>query len=396
MEQQTTLPLFELTVFRDLMQLPAAKAAKKLISALERGQFFPAAQAWGRLCAALCADGFDSLADWLSHQLYFTATPFAEAVAAGRETPGMLAAARWDLAQLELLAKWQPKSALLACAPEAHKSAVAALPEWAPGNVPEEEVLLDFYRRHGAGLFARYQAFLWAGGRLIPVEKPDFVPESALWGYELQRDKVVANTRALLAGKAVNNVLLFGDPGTGKSATVKSLLGMEGMENLRLIEIKKTELGDLAELIRTLGHRPQKFILFIDDLAFDLDDSTYSLVKSVLEGGLEPRPDNVAVYATSNRRNLVRQTFSDRTGDEVDASETVQEKTSLAERFGLRIPYTALNRAEFLDMVASLAKRRGLSFDPDYLRQEAVKWEMRHSARTPRTALQFLASLHTV
>ena len=393
MEQQNALPLFELTVFRDLMQLAAAKAAKKLISALERGQFFPAAQAWGRLCAALCADGFDNLADWLSHQLYFTATPFAEAVAAGRETPGMLAAARWDLAQLELLAKWQPKSALLACAPEAHKSAVAALPEWAPGNVPEEEVLLDFYRRHGAGLFARYQAFLWAGGRLIPVEKPDFVPESALWGYELQRDKVVANTRALLAGKAVNNVLLFGDPGTGKSATVKSLLGMEGMENLRLIEIKKTELGDLAELIRTLGHRPQKFILFIDDLSFSANDDNFAALKAILEGSVGGRSHNVAVYATSNRRHLVKESMSDRNGDDLHAADTRQELMSLAARFGLTVTFQQPDKDRYDTILLELAKQYGVQMPSDQLFIKGQAFALRAGGRSPRVAKQFVELL---
>ena len=203
----------------------------------------------------------------------------------------------------------------------------------------------------------------------------------------------MANTRRLIEGKSVNNVLLFGDPGTGKSATVKALLGMPGFENLRLIEVHKADLGDLGELIRMLAHRPQKFILFIDDLAFDKDDLTYSVLKSVLEGGLEPRPANVAVYATSNRRNLVKQNFSDRNGDEVDNKETIQEKTSLAERFGLRIPYTALNRNQFLDMVEELAAVKGIECDREVLRTEAVKWEMRHPNRTPRVALQFLASL---
>ena len=225
------------------------------------------------------------------------------------------------------------------------------------------------------------------------MERPDFVPEEELWGYRLQRDQVVANTRALIQGRQVNNVLLYGDPGTGKSATVKALLGVPGFESLRLIEVHKTDLGDFGQLLRQLAHRPQKFILFIDDLAFDQDDMTYSVLKSVLEGGLEPRPDNVAVYATSNRRNLVRQSFSDRRGDEVDINETVQEKTSLAERFGLRIPFTALNRNQFLEMVEELAQRKGVCCDREVLRAEAVKWEMRHPSRTPRTALQFLANL---
>ena len=212
-------------------------------------------------------------------------------------------------------------------------------------------------------------------------------------GYELQRNRVIANTRAMLEGNLVNNVLLYGDSGTGKSATVKNLLTLPGFEALRLIEVQKEGLADLPRLIRTLGGRRLKFILFIDDLAFDQDDKTYSALKTILEGGLERRPANVAVYATSNRRRLVRQTFSDRAGDEVDASETIQEKTSLSDRFGLRIPYLALNQAEFLELVEGMAEQAGIALDRDSLRAEAVKWEMRNPGRTPRTAKQFIASL---
>ena len=212
-------------------------------------------------------------------------------------------------------------------------------------------------------------------------------------GYGLQREQVIANTRAFLAGKRVNDVLLYGDSGTGKSATVKTLLSIPGFEALRLIEVQKDGLKGMPELIRSLSGRKQRFILFIDDLAFDQDDHTYSVVKTILEGGLERRPVNVAIYATSNRRLLVRQTFSDRAGDEVDRQETIQEKTALSDRFGLRIPYLALSKAEFLDLVQSLADQRGLAMDREELRRRAIQWDMRFPSRTPRGARQFLASL---
>ena len=150
----------------------------------------------------------------------------------------------------------------------------------------------------------------------------------------------------------------------------------------------------MPRLIRILGNRRLKFILFIDDLAFDQDDTTYSVMKTILEGGLEKRPANVAIYATSNRRHLVRQTFSDRAGDEVDASETIQEKTSLAERFGLRIPYLALNQGDYLNLVERMADLYGVALDRQELRTGALRWEMRHPGRTPRTAKQYIASLH--
>ena len=188
-------------------------------------------------------------------------------------------------------------------------------------------------------------------------------------------------------------MLLYGVSGTGKSATVKALLGMEGMENLRLIEVDKADLTGIPQLVRMLGHQPQKFILFIDDLAFDKDDKSYSLLKTILEGGVEPRPANVAVYATSNRRHLVRETFSDRQGDEINARETMQEKTSLSERFGLRVIFNELTKPQFLNMVRELAKIRGIAMDEERLMALAVRWDVRNPNRTPRSAVQFIDSL---
>ena len=278
-------------------------------------------------------------------------------------------------------------------APPELEGMLSGLPRWESGLPFTFAELTEFYRANGAGLFARHRAFLWEDGELYPVDSPDCPAADEMFGYELQRDQVIANTRAMLEGKLVNNVLLYGDPGTGKSATVKNLLTLPGFEALRLIEVQKEGLADMPRLIRTLAGRRPKFILFIDDLAFDQDDKTYSAMKTILEGGLERRPANVAIYATSNRRRLVRQTFSDRTGDEVDVMETIQEKTSLSDRFGLRIPYLALNKAEFLDLVESLAAQAGVTMDRDTLRADALKWEMRHPGRTPRTAKQFIASL---
>jgi uncharacterized protein len=388
--------LKSVSAYRALLKEDAGQRLTALFAALEQGAGEQAMDEYTALFQAIVSAGCAGLGEWFLEHLHYDSTPFAEAAARGIENAPLTAAAEHDISVFTAVCSLpckQIKADIAALLPESWRSAAESLPEW-ENTVPFTFAdLRSFYRVNGAGMFARYRAFTWSRNRLLPVEQPDFVPEEELWGYRLQRDKVVANTRGLIEGRSVNNVLLFGDPGTGKSATVKALLGMQGFESLRLIEIRKTDLGDLGELIRMLGHRPQKFILFIDDLAFDKEDMTYSVMKSALEGGLEPRPKNVAVYATSNRRNLVRQNFSDRNGDEIDANETIQEKTSLAERFGLRIPYTQLNRNQFLTMVEELAQLKGIHRDSDWLRAEAVKWEMRHSSRTPRTALQFLASL---
>ena len=246
----------------------------------------------------------------------------------------------------------------------------------------------------GFGVFAKYHMFMLddAGG-LVPIKNPDPQQLTDLFGYEKERGKVIANTKALLEGRPANNVLLYGDAGTGKSSTVKAIGNAFANDGLRMVELKKNQLYLIPGLLDTLAVNPLKFILFIDDLAFDQDDNTYSVVKTILEGGLEKRPDNVAIYATSNRRLLVRQTFSDRAGDEVDIRETIAEKTALSDRFGLRIPYLALNKAEFLELIEQLADQAGVSMDRGELMREAVKWDMKFPGRTPRGARQFIASL---
>ena len=201
----------------------------------------------------------------------------------------------------------------------------------------------------------------------------------------LETVKTIAATNA--------NVIVFGESGTGKSATVKHLLTLPGMEELRLIEADKADLGGLPALIRKLDGRRQKFIVFIDDLTFDRDDPTYSVLKTILEGGVERRPQNVAVYATSNRRHLVRQTISERAGDEMDRSETIREKTSLADRFGVRVLFQGLGKGEYLALVDMLAGQNGVNLPLEELHRRAVAWERFHGAQTPRTALQFILSL---
>jgi hypothetical protein len=224
----------------------------------------------------------------------------------------------------------------------------------------------------------------------MAVRHPDPIDYADMIGYQWQREEVIRNTRALVQGKPANNVLLYGDSGTGKSATIKSLINMPEFYNLRIVEVSKADLGGITALSRLVGGHTQKFILYIDDLSFEQEDKGFSALKTALEGGLELRPDNVAIYATSNRRHMIRENFSDRQGDDVHAAETMQERTSLSERFGLRIPYMSLGKPEFLDMVCKLAAHDGLAFDEAALRKEASTWEIQHGGRTPRVARQFV------
>ena len=372
------------------------QALTALVDALAGGKGEQALEGYTRLFYTLRCEGVASLGDWLDRALRYEENPYADMLARDVEDVALTGAARADVElfnRLTALDAGELVDRMEDMLGDEFAHTLDMLPRWAAGKTIDFDQLTEFYRCHGAGLFARYRAFLWEKGELHPVKKPDSPAPEALLGYELQRDQVEANTRQMFAGRQANNVLLFGDGGTGKSATVKSLLSVEGLESLRLIEVEKDGLGDMTRLIRTLRNKPQKFILFIDDLAFDQDDRVFSDLKTILEGGLEPRPANVAVYATSNRRHLVRQTFSERAGEEVDTFETIAEKTALSERFGLRIPYQNMDKRGYLALVDHLAAREGIVMDSQKLHDMAMQWDIRHGGRTPRSVHQFINSL---
>ncbi|MBS6349544.1 MAG: ATP-binding protein [Oscillospiraceae bacterium] len=385
-----------LSAFRSLLDTPMLKDALQLLDAAARRDGEGALAAYDQMFYRLKAEGYSGLGTWLWDTLRYTETPYGDLAGSGRSDPELEGAARRDVETLLQLARLEAEDIRVALKPiltEEYVSVLDNLPAWETGAPFTFEKLAAFYQENGAGLYAKYRAFLWEEGRLVPVADPDCPHPVELLGYDQQRKQVLDNTRLLVEGKPSNNVLLFGDGGTGKSATVKSMLYLPGMENLRLIEIQKENLVGMPRLIRSLAGRRQSFILFIDDLAFDQDDKTYSSLKTILEGGLEKRPLNVAIYATSNRRHLVRQTFSDRAGDEVDAFETISEKTALAERFGLRIPYMTMSKSEYLALIDHLAGLYHVEMNREVLHAKAMEWEIRHAGRTPRVARQFIASL---
>lgn len=384
--------LCSLSACRGLLELEPMHALRRFLQRLDRGK--AGVEDYCRVFYALMEAGHHSLCEYLLEHLRYDESPFARSAARGELSGVLEQAARHDMAVLNDLANLpcsELKGALAAQCSAGAKAVIEALPEWDAGGSIDFDELRQFYAVNGCGWFARYRAFVWQEGQLRAVPNPDYLRKEELWGYERERGQVVENTRALMAGRQVNNVLLYGASGTGKSATVKAMLSE--FEGLRLVEVPREALRELPHIVRLLGNRPQKFIVFIDDLSFDREDQTFSSLKTILEGGLEPRPENVAVYCTSNRRHLVRQNFSDRSGDEIDANETIQDKTALAERFGLRVLFRELNKARFLDMAGDLARARGVELEPDTLKAEAVKWDVRHPSRTPRSAHQFSASM---
>jgi len=253
------------------------------------------------------------------------------------------------------------------------------------------DLLADHFARHGAGPLGRHRAFRWDGEGLRAVPSPDPVRLAGLISYEREREPLVENTRRFLAGLPAHHALLYGQPGTGKSSTVKALLNEFADAGLRLVEVAKEDLGSLPLVLGVLRGRGPRFVLFVDDLSFEEHEVEYKALKALLEGSVEEPPGNVRVYATSNRRNLIREGFSDREeGDDLHAGDTMQEKQSLAARFGLRVTFPAPNQERYLQIVEGLARERGLEASKERLREEALLWDRWHAGRSGRTARQFV------
>lgn len=270
------------------------------------------------------------------------------------------------------------------------------LPEWETepaALAPLYEERMAEIPRYGYGIYARHHAFLLKEGKLEPVLHPDEIRLDALSGYERERAQVIRNTAALLQSKPAANILLYGDAGTGKSATVKAVANAFHSEGLRLIELKKNQLHHIPTLMDSLSRNPLKFILFIDDLSFSRDDDNFSALKAVLEGSVSAKTRNLAIYATSNRRHLVKECFSDRQGDELHASDTLQELVSLSDRFGLTVTFTRPAKQEYLRIAAALALQQGLKLPAVELSARADQFALHRGGYSPRTAKQFVESL---
>ena len=256
-----------------------------------------------------------------------------------------------------------------------------------------------FYRDFGVGMFGLNKAFRireQAQGTIefLPINNMDKVMLDDLVGYELQKKKLVDNTRAFVEGRKANNVLLFGDSGTGKSTSIKAIVNAFYPQGLRMIEIYKHQFKDLSNVIAQIKNRNYKFVIYMDDLSFEEFEVEYKFLKAVIEGGVETKPDNILIYATSNRRHLIKETWNDRGDIEVDngmhRSDTMEEKLSLVNRFGVTINYAKPSQKEYFHIVLELAHRQGIAMSDEELKAEANKWELSHGGISGRTAQQFV------
>lgn len=267
------------------------------------------------------------------------------------------------------------------------------------------DCVTGFYKDFGVGMFGLNKAFRILSGEdgtvtFCPINNMDMVMLDDLIGYEIQKKKLVDNTRAFVSGKKANNVLLFGDSGTGKSTSIKAIVNEFYGQGLRMIEIYKHQFKDLSAIIAQIKNRNYRFIIYMDDLSFEEFEVEYKFLKAVIEGGVETRPDNILIYATSNRRHLIKEIWSDRDDMEnsggLHRSDTLEEKLSLVNRFGVTINYSKPTQKEYFHIVIELARKVGITMTDEELCAEANKWELSHGGISGRTAQQFINYLQSM
>lgn len=408
-----------MTVLRHVIDKPAMSALYRLVcdcagDGTHEGEltyaYCEVYNAW-LACAARGGGGFARAA---LEAVLFEESPVATMCAtmdANRLPYSVMNALGHDLEVLGRLTSIDPAMFMLLCERAGMSGKMAArLPMWEPALGaqrfdPRTDVSMlcragakrvaAFFRQHGTGLFAACPGSTWVGVSekaplgLRGVANPDPIRLEDMVLYEKERGVLVENTRRLLEGRPACNILLYGDKGTGKSATVKALLSSMWLEGLRIVEVPLAHLTHLPEIFAILREQPVKFIVFVDDLAFGDSCPEYTALKTVLEGGLEARPENVVVYATSNRRNIVRQRFSERQ-DDVNERDTMEEKFSLADRFDLRLTFQAPTQEEYFAICRALLDARGVAYDWETLLPRARAWTVSHNGCSPRIARQFV------
>lgn len=388
-----------LVIFRGLLADPAVEKLAALLEELAA----PGAQGGGDVCriAARAAEFeavlFEHTTNWgeyLASAVLESENICVRRAAAGALDPVLAGALEQELDFLQRLCGLALDELLAAAFPqEKDRAQFAFLPRWGTrevGLAAAYEKRMQEVGRKGYGMFAKHHVFTIDEGRLVPVKYPDPQRLCELPGYEKEREKIIANTKALLAGMPANNVLLYGDAGTGKSSAVKAIANEYAAEGLRLVEVKKNQLYQIPDLMDSLAANPLKFILFIDDLSFTANDDNFAALKAILEGSVGGRAQNIAVYATSNRRHLIKETLTDRAGDDIHEMDTRQELMSLSARFGLTVTFQRPEKARFEAILTELAKQYGIQMPLDQLIVKAEAFAIRAGGRSPRVARQFI------
>jgi len=428
----TLLALDSLSIYRGLLEDKVLSSLKSLISCINKTniELREVVNLYNDYYFELAKSGTLSLKEYIIDKIVFDENPFTfkfQAVQTSKYNNILEKAVSQDLKGLQLVSKLEPgmiKEAITEIFNNnGYKTFIERLPDWVLENQPSKnpahiqqikerfyssnhwdeclDELKHFYKNYGCGLFARYIAFVWeksdGQGYLKGIDSPDPITLNELVEYQNERSRVIENTLQFLKGFPSNNVLLYGDRGTGKSSTVKAILNHYHTQGLRMVEVPKAYLADFPLIIRQLKKRTQKFIIFVDDLVFGDNEENYTSLKAVLEGGLESKTPNILIYATSNRRHLVKEYFSERAGlqtgnhnEEVHARDSMEEKLSLADRFGINVVFSSPDQNRYLKIVEGIASSRDLKIDSERLQIEALQWALWYNGRSARTARQFV------
>lgn len=387
---QLKMQIDSLTVFSHIKQDEVISSLRRLLDAVTTKSGDDAVRLYSEFTAALYPHTA-SLTDYVRTLMIQDDNFYVKSRAAGLE-PDLEIMDAVD-AEIDILCS------IAALKSEDIRSAISYdgyLPSW---KTHDADLRYDFMEKlrnitkTGYGIFAKYAFFRVDNGQIVPVAHPDYQEINQLFEYERERDLILKNTEALVNGTGASNMLLYGDAGTGKSSTIKAVAHHLAPQGLRIIEVKKNQLYQIPAIIEELSANPLKFILFIDDLSFTGNDDNFSALKATLEGSISGCGDNTVIYATSNRRHLIKETFGDRAGDELHLNDTMQETMSLAARFGLTITFQKPGKDEYLSIVKALAEEYGIEMSEEDLFKKAEAHAIRKNGRSPRTAKQFIELL---
>lgn len=380
--------LSALSVFRGILR---HKPMAALIEFLDsKGDAREKMSLYGEFVSSLAEDGY-CLSAFLRRAVYEDENPYVVSCAHKKEVPAVLSDNAEE--ELELLSRLGELDAQTLCGELDYCGYVPRFENEALDLKDSYRQRLENIGHYGYGVFASEGMFRVENDEILPVKSADEIGLDSFVGYEAERQKVFDNTKALVEGRPAANVLLFGDAGTGKSSTVKACANHFAHQGLRLIELRKDQLFSLSSIMGKIAGNPLKFIIFIDDLSFNKNDDSFSMLKAVLEGSASAKAPNAVIYATSNRRHIVKEKFSDRNGDDVHNSDTVQELLSLSDRFGLTVYFEKPNKSLYLDIVHALADKQGMDTDRRELDIRAEAFALTKGSRSPRAAEQFINSL---
>ena len=389
---ELSIGLNSLAIFRALLQDPVVSALGDYLSSLEGGSTAEAVSKYAAFVSCLYGTGKRTLAGYLESIVTNDENAYIRMIGKG--------AAPWPEMEADVWAELEILQAAADLTPEALRQGLT-WQGYLPGFAVKQVNLTESYRercnnihRYGYGMYAKHTMFYVSPeNRIIPVQNPDQTRLASLIDYKREQQIILDNTLALLAGKPAANILLTGDAGTGKSSTVKAVVNELADKGLRILEVRKEQLHAIPAILDALNSNPLKFILFIDDLSFQKDDDNFSALKAILEGSVSAKSKNVVIYATSNRRHLVKESFSGRDGDDVHRNDTLQEILSLSERFGIQVTFQKPDKKTYLGIVHHLAREKGVLLPEEELDTLAERYALGRGGRSARAANQFVDGL---